>query len=139
MKTFLFSLLWLLFCVNAFAQTQKMNKEKKLRAKIALACILTDKEQIKRMNELHQTIFKKVDRAVEHANNYELLFNKPDSSLNKELFEFIHFEQLCCPWLKFQVSFEPGNGLVSLKLGNSTETKQMANLVMQLDKLHPSK
>lgn len=135
MKTFLFALLGALFTLNGLAQTKKMEKEIKLKEKITLACILTDKDQIKRMNELHQAIFKKADKAVEHANSYELLFNKPDSSLNKELFEFIHFEQLCCPWLKFQVSFEPGNGSVSLKLGNSAETKEMANLVMQLDKL----
>lgn len=139
MKTFLFFLLGALFTLTGFAQTNKMDREKKLKEKIALACILTDKDQIKRMNELHQTIFKKADRAIEHANNYELLFDKPDSSLNKELFEFIHFEQLCCPWLKFQLSFEPGNGPVSLKLGNSAETKEMANLVMQLDKLRPAK
>lgn len=87
------------------------------------------------MNELHQTIFKKADKAVEHAKDYELVFNKPDSTLNKELFEFIHFEQLCCPWLKFQVSFEPRNGPVSLKLGDSAETKEMAKLVTELDKL----
>ena len=139
MKTLLFSLMGVLFFVNAFAQTKKMDQEKKLKEKIALACILTDKDQIKRMNELHQTIFKKADKALEHANSYELLFNKPDSSLNKELFEFIHFEQLCCPWLKFQVSFEPGNGPVSLKLGNSAQTKEMANLVMQLDKLRAAR
>ena len=112
-----------------------MTKEKKIREKIALACILTDKDKINRMNELHQTIFKKADRAIEHTKNYELVFSKPDSALNKELFEFIHFEQLCCPWLKFQVSFEPGNGPVSLKLGDSAETKEMVNLVMNLDKL----
>lgn len=46
-----------------------------MKEKIALVCILTDKNQVKRMNELHQTIFKKADEAIEHANSYELLFN----------------------------------------------------------------
>lgn len=125
--------------LNCAGQTKNIADKKKLKEKIALACTLTDKDQIKRMNELQQTIFKKADKAIEHTKNYELVFNKPDSTLKKELFEFIHFEQLCCPWLKFQVSFEPGNGPISLKLGDSAETKEMVNLVMDLDKLRSVK
>lgn len=139
MKIFLTLSLSLVLTLNCAGQTKNIADKKKLKEKIALACTLTDKDQIKRMNELQQTIFKKADKAIEHTKNYELVFNKPDSTLKKELFEFIHFEQLCCPWLKFQVSFEPGNGPISLKLGDSAETKEMVNLVMDLDKLRSVK
>lgn len=107
----------------------------KRKEKIALACKLTDKEQIRRMNELHQTIFKKVDRTIERTTSYELVFQQPDSTLISELAEFITFERLCCPWLKFQLTFLPGEGPVSLKMGDSVETKEMVKLVMELDQL----
>lgn len=55
--------------------------ETDLKKKIALACKLTDKDQIKRMNELHQTLFKKVSRAVEHPNSYELVFDGSDNAV----------------------------------------------------------
>jgi len=116
-------------------QTKSMATKAKLKEKIALACKLTDREQIKRMNELHQTIFKKVDKAVEHPKNYELIFQHPDSTLTVEIAEFIHFERFCCPWLLFQLSFQPNEGPISLKMGDSPETKEMVKLVMELDKL----
>lgn len=122
-------------CLGQTTQSKAMETQKKLKEKIALACLLTDKEQIRRMNELHQTIFKKVDKAVERAASYELLFMHPDSGLAKEIFEFIGFEQLCCPWLNFQLNLQPANGPISLKMGNSKETKEMVKLVMGLDKL----
>ncbi|MVM38304.1 hypothetical protein GO730_13210 [Spirosoma sp. HMF3257] len=106
-----------------------------LQKKIALACKLTDRDQIARMNELHQTIFRKVDRAIERANSYELIFQKPDSLLSNELTEFIKFERLCCPWLLFQLTYQPEEGPISLKMGNSAETREMVKLVMELDKL----
>lgn len=124
-----------LACLGQTTQSKAMETQKKLKEKIALACKLTDKEQIRRMNELHQTIFKKVDKVVERDTSYELLFMHPDSNLTKEIFEFIGFEQLCCPWLNFQLNLQPANGSISLKMGNSKETKEMVNLVMELDKL----
>ena len=87
------------------------------------------------MNELHQTIFKKVDRTVERANSYELVFQKPDENLPDELAQFIKFERSCCPWLMFQLTYQPEEGPISLKMGNSAETKEMVKLVMELDKL----
>ncbi|MVM31354.1 hypothetical protein GO755_15020 [Spirosoma sp. HMF4905] len=105
------------------------------KAEIALACKLTDRDQVARMNELHQTIFKKVDRAIEHDNSYELVFQKADSQLNDELIEFIKFERLCCPWLLFQLTYQPEEGPISLTMGNSPETRDMVKLVMELDKL----
>ncbi len=111
-----------------------MKAATRLKDKIALACQLTDSDQVKRMQELHDTIFRKVAKTVEHRNSYELVF-KPDSDLANQLAAFITFEQSCCPWLKFQLTFQPDNGPVSLKLGNSEETKEMVRLVMELDKL----
>ncbi|GAB4010446.1 hypothetical protein EXU85_07765 [Spirosoma sp. KCTC 42546] len=109
-----------------------------LKTKIVLACKLTDHDQIARMNELHQTIFKKVDRVIERANSYELVFQQPDSLLSNELAEFIKFERLCCPWLLFQLTYQPENGPISLTMGNSPETRDMVKLVMELDKLGKS-
>ncbi|GAB4038205.1 hypothetical protein [Spirosoma jeollabukense] len=112
-----------------------MKSEAQLTEKIELACKLTDKDQVRRMNELHQTLFRKVDKAVEHPTSYELVFRKADNGLKIQLAEFINFERLCCPWLLLQLTFQPDDGPISLKMGNSTETKEMVKLVMELDKL----
>ncbi|MBD2705783.1 hypothetical protein IC229_34595 [Spirosoma sp. BT702] len=109
--------------------------ETDLKKKIALACKLTDHDQIKRMNELHQTLFKKVARAVEHPTSYELIFNQSDNAMIADLTEFIKFERQCCPWLVFHLTFQPEEGPISVGMGNSEETKQMVYLDMELDKL----
>ena len=135
MKTvFLGGIFWLL-ATTCFGQSLDMEHTKKLKEKIALACKLTDKDQIRRMQELHQTLFKKIHKMLETPTSYELVFETPDSTLSQDLFEFIRFEQLCCPWLRFQLTFSPGGGPVLLKMGDSVETKEMAYLVMELDKL----
>ena len=116
-----------------------MTYQNHLKEKIALACKLTDRNQIDRMNELHQTLFKKVDKTIEHKTSYDLLFQQPDDSLIAQLVEFIKFERQCCPWLNFQLTYQPNEGPVLLKMGNSVETKEMVKLVMELDKLTPGR
>lgn len=137
---FLLNLLCLgnvLYCMAQTSKTKTIASKAKLTEKIALACKLTDRDQISRMNELHRTIFKKVDKTIEHAKSYELIFRHPDTGLPVEIAEFIRFERLCCPWLLFQLSFQPNEGPISLKMGNSAETKEMVKLVMGLDKKLP--
>lgn len=124
-----------LTCLAQNPQPNTMKSEIELKKKIALACRLTDRDQIKRMNELHQTLFRKVTRTIAHPSSYELLFEKSDNTLVSELAEFIKFERLCCPWLLFQLAFQPGEGPISLTMGDSAETKEMVYLVMELDKL----
>lgn len=141
MKTFLVTGLISLVAFSCRAQIKKsmtMESETILKKKIALACKLTDRDQIKRMNELHQTIFKKVSRTVEHPNSYELLFEMSDDSIIDELSEFIKFERVCCPWLVFRLTFQPEEGPISLEMGDSAETKEMVYLVMELNKLEKS-
>lgn len=112
-----------------------METEAVLKQKIALACKLTGSDQIKRMDELHQTLFKQVTRVVEHPGSYEMVFETSDNDLIGDLAEFIRFERLCCPWLVFHLTFQPEEGPISLKMGDSPETKEMVYLVMELDKL----
>lgn len=138
MKRLVLALACLLISLHGMAQ-KVMKSETQLKEKIALAYKLTDKDKIKRMNELHQTLFRKVDKAVEHPNSYELVFRKADGDLKIQLAEFIKFERLCCPWLLFQLTFQPKNGPISLKMGNSAETKEMVKLVMELDKLEKTR
>ncbi|MBO0932776.1 hypothetical protein [Fibrella aquatilis] len=134
MKTVLFNaLLWLIsHCAAGQTSTQAMTHKAKMTKKIALACQLTAPEQIKRMNELHQTLFKKINRLTEYKHSYEIVFQQPDDKLLAELIEFIEFERVCCPWLKFQLTIRPNKGPVSLKMGDSVETKEMTGLVMGL-------
>ncbi len=130
-----FAWLVVLSCLVQTKTAKTMETEAVLKKKIALACKLTDKDQIKRMNELHQTLFKKVTRAVEHTASYELVFEQSDQAIIGDLAEFIQFERLCCPWLVFQLTFQAEEGPITLEMGDSAETKEMVYLVMELDKL----
>ena len=112
-----------------------MNPEIGLNKKIELACQLSNRDQVQRMNQLHQTIFTKIDQVIERVDSYELIFQKPDDRLSDELGEFIKFERVCCPWLTFQLTYQADEGPISLKMGNSVETKEMVKLVMELDKV----
>lgn len=136
MKTFLLTgLAWFisLTCSGQPKPTKAMETE--LKKKIALTCKLTNRDQIRRMNELHQNLFKKVTRTIEHPNSYELMFEKSDDTIIGDLAEFIKFERQCCPWLVFHLTFQPEEGPISLIMGDSEETKQMVYLVMELGKL----
>lgn len=113
----------------------EMEKTGKPKERMALACRLTEEDQIRRMRLLHQTLLARIDRIIERPTSYELVFERPDSTLSRDLFDFIQFERLCCPWLNFQLTYHPGDGPVSLKLGHSAETKEMVYLVMELDRL----
>jgi hypothetical protein len=113
-----------------------MKTETELKKVTTLACQLSDQEQVRRMNELHQTIFKKITRTIAHPTSYELVFDKTDNELISELAEFIKFERQCCPWLIFRLTFQAEEGPISLEMGDSVETKEMVYLVMELDKLH---
>jgi hypothetical protein len=138
MKSLLLTGLVWLIALSGLAQTKSTNTmetEAVLKKKIVLACKLTDKDQIKRMNELHQTLFTKVRRAVEHPASYELVFEKSDNTIIGDLAEFIKFERLCCPWLVFHLTVQPEEGPILLEMGDSAETKEMVYLVMELDKL----
>ncbi|MFD1145378.1 hypothetical protein ACFQ4C_29905 [Larkinella insperata] len=136
MKGFIFTGFAFLLSFLGMAQNKPLKTmETQLKKKITLACKLTDRDQIKRMNELHQTLFKKITRTIEHPASHELIFEKSDDALVADLAEFIKFERQCCPWLVFHLTFQPEEGPISLEMGDSEETKQMVYLVMELDKL----
>jgi hypothetical protein len=136
MKTTLPSgLLWVIVLTCLGQTANQMEHTAKLKEKIALACKLTEKDQIKHMLHLHQTLFKMINKIIHGLISYELGFDSPDSTLGKNLFYVIQFEHLCCPWLNFQLTYQPGEGPVSLRMGNLVETKEMVYLVMELDKL----
>lgn len=101
---------------------------------IVLTCELSSKGQVKRMKELHETIFKKISSTIEHEDSYELIFANTNNDFVMEIAEFIQFERLCCPWLKFQLTFTPKKGNISLKIGDSRQARDMAKLVMGFDK-----
>lgn len=86
------------------------------------------------MKELHETIFKKITSTIEHDDSYELIFANTNNDFVMEIAEFIQFERLCCPWLKFQLTFAPKKGNIALKMGDSRQARDMAKLVMGFDK-----
>jgi len=135
MKAFILLNLLTLIGMNSLAQTTKSSSQKALPDTVMMACELTSKEQVKRMQELHQTVFKKISKTIEHQNSYELVFNDSNNAFISELTEFINFERLCCPWLVFQLTFAAKKGPVSLKMGDSPESKEMVKVVMELDKI----
>ncbi len=121
-------------CLSLVFNSMGQSTKPVLPDSIVMACELSSKEQVKRMKELHETIFKKISSTVEHEDNYELIFTNTTNDFVMEVAEFIQFERLCCPWLKFQLTFLPKKGNISLKMGDSRQAKDMAKLVMGFDK-----
>ncbi|MBC7892972.1 MAG: hypothetical protein H7Y12_12215 [Sphingobacteriaceae bacterium] len=76
-------------------------------------------------------------RTNELTDGYELVFESKDG-LAGQLAEFVQFERECCPWLALSLTFEPQNGPVRLRLGNSPETKDVVK-TMFIAQVEPAK
>jgi hypothetical protein len=93
-------------------------------ASTALACKLTNKELAKREGELKKVIFSKAQKITENNDSYELVF-KESEDFSLKLVEYINLERQCCPFFTFSMTFEPQEGIVKLKIGESSEIKNL--------------
>lgn len=85
-----------------------------------VACSLLDSELQGRRRDVLQKVRREVSAVKELENGFTYCFplDGTDGTRIRELAEMVELERHCCPFLKFSITVEPGNGLVWLEMDN---------------------
>lgn len=87
-----------------------------------IACLLSERDYAIRSEGLASGLFAAVDEVVELPDGYAYRFAGADSPL-ESLLEFIAAERRCCPFLTFELAFEPHGGPLWLRMRGSPRVK----------------
>jgi hypothetical protein len=87
-----------------------------------IACLLSERDYAIRSEELTGGLLAAVEDVVELPDGYAYRFAGPDSPL-ESLLEFIAAERRCCPFLSFEIAFEPHGGSLWLRMRGSPRVK----------------
>jgi hypothetical protein len=91
------------------------------RPTIPIACSLTAEELPERralLGKLGQAVSETQERVEGYAYRFE------SDALLPEILEIVRAERECCPFLRFSLIFEPGNGPLWLEVTGSEDTKE---------------
>lgn len=95
---------------------------------LPIACTLSDSE----LRERRETVLQKVRSAVseikEIENGYAYQFPS-DGEMTVELARLIDLEHRCCPFLRFQLIIEPGQGPIWLEMTGPEGTKDFLSKI----------
>ncbi len=89
----------------------------------AVACLLSEREQAVRGDELGLKLFSRVDEVAELPDGYAYRF-PAEEAWTETLLGFVAAERRCCPFLTFELAFEPHGGPFWLRLRGSAEIKR---------------
>jgi len=87
-----------------------------------IACLLSERDYAIRSEELASGLFAAVEEVAELPDGYAYRFATADSPL-ESLLEFIAAERRCCPFLHFEIAFEPHGGPLWLRMRGSPRVK----------------
>jgi hypothetical protein len=87
-----------------------------------IACLLSEREAAIRGEELAGGLFAAVEEIAEFPDGYGYRFVSDGSQL-EPLLEFIAAERRCCPFLTFELAFEPYDGPLWLRMRGSPQVK----------------
>src|SRR5919112_5275228 len=79
-----------------------------------IGCLLSERDYAIRSEELAGGLFAMVEEVVELPDGYAYRFAGADGPL-EFLLEFIAAERRCCPFLSFEIAFEPHGGPLWLR------------------------
>jgi hypothetical protein len=88
---------------------------------IPIACSLNAEELTER-KKLFVRIGKEIEETEERESGYAYRF--ASDSLLPELLDIIRAERQCCPFFRFVLAFEPGNGPLWLEVTGPKGTKE---------------
>jgi hypothetical protein len=112
-----------------YNQTAGSNRtEEKQMSKTAttseVTCLLSPDELQKQRQDLLPGLFQRAEKITDLPNG--LKFDFPHSpGLLSELASVIGREQVCCSFLRFQISIEPGAGPIALEVTGPDGTREM--------------
>lgn len=87
----------------------------KIIVDIPIVCTLNAADLDQRRQEVGDSIFSQAEAWQELADGYQFRFPGSDEWAD-QLLDFIKFERRCCPFFKFELSFEPNQSYVWLSL-----------------------
>ena len=93
---------------------------------LPIACNLSDPEFQKRRSGLLREVGAAVIELKELNDGYGYRFPADDRWI-AELSKLITAERQCCPFLRFKIDVEPGNGAIWLELTGPPVTKDFLN------------
>ena len=89
-----------------------------------MACNLSPEELRQRRNELLPGLLKRAEQVMDLENGLRFNF-APCLGLLGELARIVEQEQVCCSFLRFQISIEPGAGAITLEVTGPAGTREM--------------
>jgi hypothetical protein len=87
-----------------------------------IGCLLSERDYAIRSEELAGGLLAAVEEIVELPDGYAYRFASTDGPL-ASLLEFIAAERRCCPFLTFEIAFEPHGGPLWLRMRGSPRVK----------------
>jgi hypothetical protein len=87
-----------------------------------IACLLSEREQAIRGEEIARELFPLVQERTELTDGYSYRFAN-DETVLASLLNFIAAERRCCPFLAFELAFEPYAGPIWLRMRGSPRVK----------------
>ena len=87
-----------------------------------IACLLSEREYAIRGEEIAGGLFAAVEEVAELSDGYGYRFSGDGSQL-EPLLAFIAAERRCCPFLTFEIAFEPYGGPLWLRMRGSPRVK----------------
>lgn len=89
---------------------------------LPIACKLSDPREVSDRKELLGSVFAQVRWVKELEDGY--IFGFPGSAgWAEKLIEIVNAERECCPFLTFEVLFEPDGGQISLRVTGPEDAK----------------
>lgn len=101
------------------------------RSDLPIACNLSEPELRLRRETLASDIFRDVQQVAELTDGYSFSFPGDDAWAGR-LLEFITFERRCCPFITFELLFEPGQGAIWLRLRGAAGVKEFIRNEMEM-------
>ena len=89
---------------------------------LPIACTLTNSELQERRRDLLQKVRSSVTELRELEDGYSYCF-PPDDDRLAELARLVNLERQCCPFLRFRLTVESGNGPIWLEMTGPEGTK----------------
>ena len=90
---------------------------------LPVACSLMDSELQERRRNILQTVRSAVSEVKETENGFLYRFPS-DGGWIKELANLVELERQCCPFLRFSITVEAGDGPVWLEMTGPQGTKE---------------
>ena len=86
-----------------------------------IACLLSERDYAIRGEEIAGGLFAAVEEIAELPDGYEYRFANDEHLA--ALLEFVAAERRCCPFLAFEIAFEPHAGPLRLRMRGSPRVK----------------